>query len=44
MDDTVNAQILEGLEQGEQVILGEAAADSAASGENSSRPRPPMRL
>lgn len=44
MNDTVNAQILEGLEPGERVIVGEAAADSTGTEENNSRPRPPMRL
>ncbi|WP_202797903.1 macrolide transporter subunit MacA [Desulfocurvibacter africanus] len=44
MNDTVNAQILEGLERGGRVIVGEAAADSAESEEDNARPRPPMRL
>jgi macrolide-specific efflux system membrane fusion protein len=44
MNDTVNAQILEGLERDGRVIVGEAAAESAESKNDSARPRPPMRL
>lgn len=44
MNDTVNAQILEGLEKGERVIVGEASADSAEVKEDNARPGPPMRL
>lgn len=43
LTDSVRAQVLEGLEQGESVILGEADADAIVEQE-SNRHRPPMGL
>jgi len=42
ISDTVNAQVLDGLTEGERVILGEA--DVAAAMEQESNHRPPMRI
>ena len=43
ISDSVNIQVLEGLSEGDRVILGEADVESVVS-EESSRHRPPMRL
>lgn len=42
MEDSINAQVLEGLELGERIVLGDAAAGSSTS--MRMRSGPPMRL
>jgi len=42
ISDSVNIQVLDGLSEGDRVILGEADADAAVKKETDSHPRPPM--
>lgn len=42
LSDSVNVQILDGIREGESVILGEADADAMVKEESDSHPHPPM--
>jgi macrolide-specific efflux system membrane fusion protein len=44
LNNNINAQVLEGLEAGDKVVIGDAASAPSITGAGTSQRRPPMRL